>query len=103
MQLSDKIIFAAVLIFATQVTRLIPLVFEDRVGKLIKDETVKVAINDVLFFLLICYCFRDLTFDREYFLRVGVALFVFALQFKFEKTLLSIFAGTLIYLVGRNL
>lgn len=103
MLLSDKIIFASILILATQTTRLIPLVFEDRVGKLIKDEGVKVAINDVLFFLLICYCFRDLTFDREYFLRIAVALFVFSLQYKFEKTLLSIFTGTLIYLVGRNL
>lgn len=103
MLLSDKIIFASILILATQVTRLIPLVFEDRVGRLIKDEGVKVAINDVLFFLLICYCFRDLAFDREYFLRIAVGLFVFALQYKFEKTLLSIFTGTLIYLVGRNL
>jgi branched-subunit amino acid transport protein AzlD len=102
-QLIDKVVFATVLITATQITRLIPLVFEERIGRFIRDERVKTLINDVLFFLLICYCFRDLSMDREYFLRLGVAGYVFLVQFLFERTLLSIFSGTAIYLIGRNL
>ena len=101
MQLMDKAIFAGVLIVATQLTRIIPVIFENKIGRLVKDESLKGIVNDVLFFMLICYCFRDLSFTAEYFLRIGVALYVFLIQFKFEKTLLSIFSGTLLYLLGR--
>ena len=103
MQAIDKVIFVSVLILATQLTRIIPVIFEQRLGRLIKDEALKGIVNDVLFFFLICYCFRDLSFDNEYYLRLCVALYVFLVQLKFEKTLLSIFSGTLIYMVGRYL
>lgn len=97
----DKAIFAVILIFATQLTRIIPVIFEGKISRFIKDETFKGIINDVLFFLLICYCFRDLSFTPEYYLRLSVALYVFLIQFKFEKTLISIFSGTILYMAGR--
>lgn len=103
MQLMDKLIYAGILIVATQLTRILPVLFEDKIGRFVKDDFLKSIINDVLFFLLICYCFRDMSFNSEYFLRVGVSLYVFLMQFKFEKTLLSIFSGTIIYMLGRCL
>lgn len=99
----NKIIFVSTLIVATQITRLIPMIFESQVSKFVKDEATKTLINDILFFLLICYCFRDFSFTPEYSLRIAVALYVFAVQFKFEKTILSIFSGTTIYMIGRIL
>jgi branched-subunit amino acid transport protein AzlD len=101
MQLSDKAIFICILVAATQLTRIIPVVFEDKIGRFLKNEKLRGIINDALFFLLICYCYRDLSFTPEYYLRLGVALYVFIIQFKFEKTLLSIFTGTFIYMAGR--
>lgn len=103
MQPTDKAIFIGILVVATQLTRLIPVLFENSIGNLVKEDSVKTIINDVLFFLLICYCFRDLAMTPEYFLRLGVAAYVFAVQFKFEKTLFSIFSGTAIYMTGRYL
>ena len=101
MQTIDKFIFAGILILATQSTRILPVLFENKIGRLVKDDYLKAIINDVLFFLLICYCFRDLTFTSEYLLRISVALYVFIIQFKFEKTLLSVFSGTFLYMLGR--
>ena len=101
MLLTDKLIFSLVLIVATQTTRLLPLLLESKVENLIKSNSTKNGINDVLFFLLILYCFRDLTFTNEYFLRLAVSLYVFLIQFKYERTLFSIFSGTLIYMFGR--
>lgn len=101
MQLTDKVMFAAVLIVGTQATRLLPLVFENRMGGFIKDESVRSLINDVLFFLLIAYCFRDVAWTLEYALRVSTAVYVFVVQYKFGNTLFSIFSGTLLYMLGR--
>lgn len=101
MLLLDKVIFAGVLITATQVTRVIPMAFEDKITKLVKKEAWRNIINDILFFLLILYCFRDLSFSAEYNIRVVVAILVFAIQYKYERTLVSIILGTSIYMAGR--
>lgn len=101
MQLMDKAIFTTVLVLATQLTRIIPVLFETKISHIVKDESLKGIINDILFFLLICYCFRDLSFTLEYYLRFSVSMYVFLVQYKYEKTLLSIFSGTFFYMVGR--
>jgi branched-subunit amino acid transport protein AzlD len=101
MLLLDKVIFAGVLITATQITRVIPLAFENKITKLVKKEAWRNIISDIMFLLLILYCFRDLSFSTEYYLRVVVAVLVFAIQYKYERTLMSIILGTSIYMTGR--
>jgi branched-subunit amino acid transport protein AzlD len=103
MQLTDKVIFASILIVSTQLTRLIPVLFEEKIGRVIQKESLKSLINDVLFMLLIFYCFRDLAFNSEYYLRLVVGLYIFVIQYKYEKNLLSIFTGTFFYMLGRYL
>lgn len=99
----DKIAFATILIVATQVTRLIPLMLEKHIQKFMMSENMKTWITDIFLILLILYCFRDISYSSEYFLRLVVSLYVFIVQYKFERTLLSIFSGSIIYIVIRSL
>jgi branched-subunit amino acid transport protein AzlD len=101
MQSIEKIAFVLILILATQLTRFMPLAFNGVIGRIVKNEDKKNILHEVLFFLLICYCFRDLSFTKEYYLRIFVSVYVFYVQLKFERTLLSIFSGTFIYMLGR--
>lgn len=41
-------------------------------------------------------------FDCPYHPFLSLELYVFFIQFKYEKTLISIFSGTFFYMVGRN-
>lgn len=102
MLLTDKVLFSLTLIFATQLTRFIPLLFEQQIILFLKGEKIRNAINEALFFLLILYCYRDFSTSPEYILRGGVGVYVFLVQFFFGKTLFSISTGTFIYMLGRN-
>ncbi len=97
---SEKFLFIFLLVAATQATRLIPLIFENKLKFFFQNESVRYRLNDIMFFLLILYCFRDIKGTDENYLRVLSALIVFAIQFKTHKTLISIFVGTGIYIIG---
>ncbi len=102
MDKSNMLLFCFALILPTQMTRLLPLIIESKVGKLIAREDIRKRLNEVIFILLIGYCFRDMALTKEYSIRIACAIIVLILQYRFEKTLLSIFIGTSLYMVGRN-
>lgn len=97
------LLFSLALILPTQLTRLIPLILESKAGRLISREDIRKRLNEIIFILLIGYCFRDTALTLEYGIRMTSAIIVFALQYRFEKTLVSIFIGTFLYMTGRNI
>jgi branched-subunit amino acid transport protein AzlD len=100
---TEKILYVFALITSTQSTRLLPLLMESKLGNLIKSEETRRKLNEAVFILLICYCFKDISATKEYGIRIASALIVMVLQYRFEKTLISIFTGTFIYMVSRNI
>lgn len=102
MTTNEKIIFISIIVFSVQSTRLAPLLLPTRVRNVFKNEELNEKINKFIFFALILYCYRDFSSSPEYFLRIGMGIFVFILQYYLKRTLLSIFLGTAIYMVIRN-
>lgn len=97
----DKISFGASLIIATQLTRMLPLVFKDQLGRYFDFNFVKNHLNDLIILFLIFYCYRDFSWSSEFLLRVVVGSLVFAIQWYKNNSLLSIFLGTGLYMTGR--
>jgi branched-subunit amino acid transport protein AzlD len=91
-------LFPLTIILATQSTRLLPLLFEKRMGAFYEGNDFRKKVNFVIFSFLTCYCFRDFSLTEEYGLRIFSAIVVMILQYRFEKTLLSIFFGTFLYM-----
>lgn len=97
----EKAAFAAVLILATQSTRLFPLVFKEHLEKYVKFDFIKNHLGDLIILFLIFYCYRDFSGSSEYLLRLSVGIFVFLLQWHKDSSLLSIFSGTALYMTAR--
>jgi branched-subunit amino acid transport protein AzlD len=97
----DKISYAAILIFATQSTRILPLLFKEHLEKCLNFDFIKNHLGDLIILFLIFYCYRDFNWSGEFVLRVVVGGLVFAAQWIKGNTLLSIFLGTALYMTGR--
>jgi branched-subunit amino acid transport protein AzlD len=80
---------------------MIPLIFEKQLEKILNFEFVKDYFGDIIILFLIFYCYRDFSLSGEYLLRVVIGFFVFFIQWSKENSLMSIFLGTGIYMVGR--
>lgn len=89
------------LILATQTTRLFPLVFKNQLERTLRFNFVKDHLGDLIIFFLIIYCYRDFSLSAEYILRLAVGGIVFFFQWFKGNALLSIFAGTALYMLGR--
>ena len=97
----NKIQFISLLLLSTQSTRLLPLLMEKlprfkSLSPSIKNEEV---IKKMIFFLLVLYCYRDLSFENEYLIRLASGLMLTLIQYKTNKSLLSIFVGTFLYMI----
>jgi branched-subunit amino acid transport protein AzlD len=97
LDLHSKTLFIMCLIAGTQLTRFIPL-FVPQIGKLI-EEKKKLNFSFFIAFFLVIYCYRDFSLSSEYYLRVICGAVVFLTQWFTEKSLLSIFVGTVSYIL----
>ncbi|EQC43020.1 branched-chain amino acid transport protein AzlD [Bacteriovorax sp. BSW11_IV] len=98
MTITEKIAFTLILIVSTQLTRLLPLIFQKSFSKFFAHKFFKKNLTDLIIFFLIVYCYRDFSTNPEYIIRVAVGVYAFAIHYLFERTLLSIFSATAIYM-----
>lgn len=101
MNLIEKTTFAVTLILSTQSTRLIPLLFKNQLLKFLDKDFIRNHLGDLIIFFLILYCYRDANYSVEFGLRIAIGCLVFCLQWWKGNSLLSIFSGTALYMVGR--
>lgn len=99
MTLTEKIAFTLILIISTQLTRLLPLIFQKTFSNLFSHHFFKKNLTDLIIFFLIIYCYRDISTNPEYLIRIAVGIYAFVIHYFFEKTLLSIFSATAIYMI----
>jgi branched-subunit amino acid transport protein AzlD len=97
----DKISFATILIFATQSTRLLPLILKEHLEKYLNFDFIRNHLGDLIILFLIFYCYRDFNWSEEFVLRVVIGCLVFGIQWFKDNSLLSIFLGTTLYMTGR--
>ncbi len=84
-------------------TRFLPFLFAGKLQRFSHHSTFQNIVPTLLMGLLVIYCFKDFTFNKEYYLRLVSALLVLGLQAKWNNFIISILGGTIFYVLFINM